>query len=316
VIWYANLRVTLIRTFSLVCCLLAISGLALFAQDSRTAPFSLKVDVDLVEIHVTVMDGKQRPIGGLLQEHFKVLENRIEQPIAVFKREDSALSLGLVIDNSRSIEARKGRLDAAALSFVRRSNPNDESFVVHFDFESRISQEFTSDLATLERALASAKPFGQTAIYDALYMALDNMAKATYQKKVLLLMTDGIDNASKISFQDVLDRVKRERVAIYVVGLLSESGGLKAEESLIRIAESSGGRAYFPETEVEARTMMEGIARDLREQYTVGYFSTNPLRDGEWRSVRIEVTPPKGLPANLDINYRRGYYAPTTDAGR
>jgi VWFA-related protein len=284
-----------------------------FAAQDNPAPFSLKVNVDLVELHVTVMDGKQRPIGGLQQEHFRVLENRVEQPISVFRREDAPLSLGLVLDNSRSIEARKGRLDAAALSFVRKSNPGDETFVVHFDFEPRISQDFSSDQQVLESTLASAKPFGQTAIYDAVMLALDTMARARFQKKVLLLVTDGIDNASKTSFDDLMARLKREQVAVYVVGLLSDSGGLKAEDSLIRIAEVSGGRWYFPETEASARSLMEGIARDLREQYTLGYFSTNPLRDGEWRSVRIEVSPPKGLPAILDLNYRHGYYAPSDD---
>jgi VWFA-related protein len=287
---------------------------SLIAQD--TAPFSLKMNVDLIELHVTVMDEKERPIGGLLQEHFRILENKVEQPISVFKREDTALSLGLVIDNSRSIEPRKARLDAAAVSFVRKSNPEDETFVVHFDFDARMSQNFSSELPLLEKTLAAAQPFGQTAIYDAMMLALDTMEKARYEKKVILLITDGIDNASKSTLKDVIARLKRERVAVYVVGLLSQSGGITAEESLVDIAETSGGRAYFPQSEAEARAMMEGIARDLREQYTIGYFSTNPVRDGEWRSVRVEVTPPKGLPANLDINYRRGYYAAPSEEGR
>jgi VWFA-related protein len=279
------------------------------AQDA-SKPFSLSVNVDLVELHVTVVDGKQRPIGGLLQENFRILENKVEQPIAVFKQEDIPISLGLILDNSRSIEPRKERLDAAALSFVRKSNPEDETFVVHFDFEARLSQDFSKDSHQLRTTLTREKPYGQTAIYDAISLALDTMGRAKYDKKAMLLVTDGIDNHSVIPYPQLIEKVKRSNVAIYVVGLLSVSGGIVAEDTLIEIAEASGGRAYFPQTSEQASGMMEGIARDLREQYTLGYFPTNPLRDGEWRSVRVELTPPKGVPSNLDLTYRRGYYAP------
>jgi Ca-activated chloride channel family protein len=287
----------------------------ILAQDA-SKPFSLSVNVDLVELHVTVVDGKQRPIGGLIKENFRILENKIEQPIAVFKQEDVPISLGLILDNSRSIEPRKERLDAAALSFVRKSNPDDETFVVHFDFNARLSQDFSMDGNLLRRTLRSEKPYGQTAIYDAVSLALDTMARAKYEKKALLLVTDGIDNHSVTSYPELIEKVKRTNVAIYVVGLLSVSGGLAAEDTLIEIAEASGGRAYFPQTSEHAGSLMEQIARDLREQYTIGYFPTNPLRDGEWRSVRVEITPPKGLPANLDVSYRRGYYAPSQMADK
>jgi VWFA-related protein len=284
-------------------------ALSVSAQDAEV-PFKLNVDVDLVELHVTVVDERERPVGGLAEENFRILEDRVEQPIAVFKHEDIPVSLGLVIDNSRSIEPRKARLDASALSFVRKSNPADETFVVHFDFDARLARGFTSNISDLEQTLAAVKPYGQTAIYDALLLAIAEMEKATHQKKAILLVTDGIDNASKAKFEDVIERVRRSRVAVYTVGLLSESGGLQAEQHLIRIAETSGGKAYFPATVDDAHTMMERIARDLREQYTLGYFPTNPNRDGAWRSVRVEVVPPLGFPGRLNTNYRHGYYGP------
>jgi Ca-activated chloride channel homolog len=271
---------------------------------------TLAVDVDLVELHVTVNDRDGHPIGGLAQSDFKVSENQVEQPIAFFKHEDVPVSLGLIIDNSRSIEPRKVRLDAAALSFVQRSNPDDEVFVVHFDFDARLSQAFTSDHKKLEQTLATAKPFGQTALYDSLLLGLDTMQKAQNQKRALLLITDGIDNASKSSLDRVIDRLRREKVLVYVVGLLSQSGGIASEESLIRIGEASGGRTYFPKTPEEARIMIDIIAKDLREQYTIAYRPTNPARDGTWRSVRVDITPPKGFPKILDAIYRHGYYAP------
>src|SRR5262245_61332159 len=188
----------------------------LLAQDGKN-PFTLNVHVDLVEIHVSVVDEKDRTVGGLAKDHFKVFENRVEQPIAVFKHEDIPVSLGLVIDNSRSIEPRKQRLDAAALSFVQQSNPDDETFIVHFDDDVRLSQAFTTKLSDLQQRLAAAKPFGQTAIYDALMTAIEQMDFAKHEKKALLLITDGEDNSSKARLDDVIEAVKRNHISVFSV---------------------------------------------------------------------------------------------------
>lgn len=278
---------------------------------SQEDTFKLSVNVDLTEVHVNVTDEKDRPVGNLKKENFRVFEDRKEQQITVFKHEDAPLSLGLVIDNSRSIEPRKQRLDAAALSFVRKSNPEDETFIVHFDDTARLDRDFTGSIPALEDALAGVKPFGQTAIYDALILALEHMENAKHLKKVILLITDGVDNSSKHTMSEAIEATKRSRVAVYTVGLLSMSGGQKAEDSLIHIAEASGGHAYFPNNVDEARMYMERVARDLREQYTLGYFPTN--RNGGWRSVRVDVLPPPGLPptSKLTANYRHGYYGPS-----
>jgi Ca-activated chloride channel family protein len=297
------------KTFPPAICLMSLTLHAQEPEFPRT-PAALRVNVELVELHVTVMDGQGRPIGGLQKENFKVTENNIVQPITFFKHEDIPVSLGLVLDNSRSIEPRKSRLDAAALSFVQKSNPEDETFLVHFDSDARLALEFTSDRGVLEERLSATKPFGQTALFDALLLGLEQMENARHTKKAILLVTDGIDNASKATLTEVLEKVKRANVMIYTVGLLSASGGLKAEESLVRIAEASGGRFYFPQTPEEARISMEIIARDLREQYTVAYLPTDVLRNGAWRSVHVDITPPKGFPKDLTTTYRRGYYAP------
>jgi len=277
---------------------------------SQDAPFKLSVNVDLTEVHVNVTDEKDRPIGNLKKENFRVFEDRKEQQIMVFKHEDAPISLGLVIDNSRSIEPRKQRLDTAALSFVRKSNPNDETFIVHFDDTARIDRDFTDSIPALEEALAGVKPFGQTAIFDALILALEHMENAKHLKKAILLITDGVDNSSKHTMSEAIEATKRSRVAVYTVGLISMSGGQKAEDALIHIAEASGGHAYFPNDVDEARMYMERVARDLREQYTLGYIPTN--KNGGWRSVRVDVLPPPGLPATtkLTANYRHGYYGP------
>jgi Ca-activated chloride channel family protein len=294
------------KSLLLICSLIA-SGV--WAQDEV---FKLNVNVDLTEVHVNVTDENDRPVGNLKKDNFRLFEDKTEQTITVFKHEDIPVSLGLVIDNSRSIEPRKQRLDAAALSFVRKGNPEDETFIVHFDDQPQLNRGFTDSIPLLEETLAEMKPYGQTAIYDALLLALQQMERAKHMKRAILLITDGVDNSSKHTMSEAVEATKRSRVAVYVVGLLSMSGGAKAEESLLRIAEASGGRAFFPNDVDEARFYMERVARDLREQYTLGYFPSNITRNGKWRSIRVEVVPPPGLPKNLKLNasYRRGYYGP------
>ena len=281
-------------------------------QAQQDTVFKLNVNVDLTELHVTVTDSQDRPVGNLKKENFRIYEDRTEQKVSVFKHEDIPVSLGLVIDNSRSIEPRKQRLDAAAMSFVRKGNAEDETFVVHFDDTARLARDFTDSIPLLEDTLSGVKPYGQTAIYDALILALEHMEHAKHPKKAILLITDGVDNTSTHTLAEAVEATKRSRVSVYTVGLLSAAGGPKAEESLIRIAESSGGRAFFPQTVDEAKTAMERVARDLREQYTLGYFPSNGSHNGAWRSVRIEVIPPAGIlpTAKLNANYRHGYYEP------
>ena len=282
----------------------------LWAQEDEN--FKLNVNVDFTEVHVSVTDEKDHPIGNLQKANFRVFEDQREQQLSVFKHEDIPVSMGLVIDNSRSMEPRKERMDAAVLAFVRKSNPDDETFIVHFDDTARLNRDFTTSISLLEETLASVRPFGQTAIYDALILALDHMRQAKQPKTAILLFTDGIDNASKHTVDEAIEAAERSHVAVYTIGLLSESGGEKAEDSLVRIARTTGGRSFFPLTVDEARTDMERVARDLREQYTLGYIPSNPSHAGEWRSVRVEVTPPAGLPRMIKLiaNYRHGYYGP------
>src|SRR5437868_13088803 len=189
----ARLRAVMkIKALSLIYLLVAS---LLLAQDDHN--FRLNVNVDLTELHVSVTDEKDHPIGNLSRENFRVFEDQREQMLAVFKHEDIPVSLGLVIDNSRSMEPRKQRLDAAALAFVRKSNAEDETFIVHFDDTARLDRDFTNSIPLMEETLSGVKPFGQTAIYDALILALDHMEDAKEMKKAILLLTDGVDNSSK-----------------------------------------------------------------------------------------------------------------------
>jgi len=287
--------------------LLLFTSAAAMAQDHQE-PFVLSVNSDFMELHVSVVDSREHSVSGLLKDNFQVTENGVPQQITVFKHEDVPVSLGLVLDNSRSIEPRKSRLDAATLSFIRQSNPDDETFIVHFDFDARLEQDFTGNISDLEKTLSASKPFGQTAIYDALMLGIDHMKDAHHDKKSLLLVTDGLDNASHATLDQVLEAVKRNRVSVIVVGLLSAAEGEKAEATLSKIAEASGGRAYFPDDIEQARTLMERAAHDLRTQYTIGYVPTDPAHDGSWRSIRVTITPPSGFKEKLIADYRHGYY--------
>src|SRR5207247_2126709 len=197
---------------------------------------------------------------------------------------------------------------------IFKLNVNVDLTEVHvsFDEAAHLDREFTISIPDLEETLAGVKPYGQTAIDDALILALDHMHYATRLKKALLLITDGVDNSSKHTLNEAIEATQHAHVAVYTVGLLSESGGQKAEDSLMRIAEASGGRAFFPLTVIERSAAIERVARDLREQYTLGYIPSNPSRSGQWRSVRVDVIPPRGTPrtTKLYATYRHGYYGP------
>ena len=289
--------------------MLAVAAQAHGVQ-AQDAQFKLNIDVDLVELHVMVLDEQDRYVPGLTRGDFRVLEDRVEQGITLFKQEDQPVSLGLVIDNSRSMQRGKERMDAGALSFVQHSNPRDETFVLHFDDRLALGQDFTDNVSDLEDAVRGKQPYGQTALYDAILSSLERMRGAKFDKKALLLITDGADNVSTHSFDEALEGVKQSLVSIYSIGVLDQSSrSREAAQELRQLVSVSGGRAYFPETVDEVVEIAGRIARDLRRQYTLGYVPSNLRRDGRWRSVRLQiVTPPNA--GRRTAHYRHGYYAP------
>ena len=279
------------------------------ALSAQEAEFTLNVNVDLVELSVTVLDEKERNVTGLSVQHFEILEDQVPQQISLFQHEDRPVSLGLVIDNSRSMERKKERVDTAALSFVRESNPQDEAFLIYFDDTVRLARDFTSDLVAFEDTLQSISPYGQTALFDAMEMALERIEGGRYEQRAILLVSDGADNASAAVFDDILERVRQSDVAVYPIGILNDSvAGREARAALKALADASGGRAFFPSTVEEIPALTKRIARELRELYTLGYVPTNGRRDGAWRSVRVYVSTPPEIP-RYHLHYRHGYYA-------
>jgi len=275
---------------------------------------SIKVNVNLVVLHTTVLDDRQRFADGLKSENFRVYEDKVEQKLSVFRREDVPVSMGLVIDNSGSMRDKRPRVNEAAITLVQASNPQDEAFVVNFndDFYLDLDKDFTNSIADLKEALERIDARGSTALYDAIIGSLDHLKKASKDKHVLLIVTDGEDNSSHYTLERTVRDIQKTDTVIYTIGLLSQESkknAKKARRALEEIAKASGGVAYFPENVEDVHTICEQVAHDIRNQYTLAYYPTNSRRDGTFRTVTVEVVPPRGR-GKLVARTRNGYYAP------
>jgi Ca-activated chloride channel homolog len=300
-------------------------GLALVAraqqQQQQNPPppgggYTLKKDVDLVVLHATVEDGKGAFVPGLAQQNFRVYEDKIQQQLSVFTREDVPVSLGLVVDNSGSMREKRAQVNAAALTFVKTSNPQDEVFVVNFNDEYYLDldKDFTNDPKELQEALERIDSRGSTALYDAIVGSLDHLKKGHKDKKVLLVITDGDDDASRKSFEYTVKAAQNSNALIYAIGVFSEDDQThdrkmvrNSKKILAELAEATGGAAYFPSSLDEVTPVCTQIAHDIRNQYTLGYYPTNTNKDGTFRKVRVEVDA-RGR-GKLVVRTRTGYYA-------
>jgi VWFA-related protein len=274
-----------------------------------------------VQIPVSVTTKEGKTLDNLAQSNFQIFEDNVQQQITLFKHEDVPLSLGLVIDNSGSMRNKRQRVNTAALTFVRESNSDDETFIVDFDDEAFLRQQFTGSMSDLVDALSDINTQGETAMNDAVYVSLDYIRKGSRDKKALLVITDGEDNKSKYGINKLMEHIRQSKdVTIYAIGLLEENderGGLfgkspakKAKDDLTKISEMTGGEAYFPKSVDEVNEICKKIARDLRNQYTIGYSPTNTKNDGGDRAIRVSVIPPPGA-TKINIRARSGYTAPT-----
>lgn len=307
---------------SLLLAVLAVSGQT--QTPARQQPFQLRVDVELVQLHVAVTDKDGRMIPALTADNFQVFEDNVRQDISLFKHEDVPLSMGLVIDNSGSMKPKMEKAHSAALTFARESNPDDETFVIAFDDSAYLEQDFTSSMGDLVDAFENLVPRLQTALYDAIYLGVNHVKTGRLDKKALLVISDGEDTASTLKggYDKLLEHVRAAKdVTVFAVGLLEEndqrSGGLfgrntpskKAKAALTEIATLTGGQAFFPKSIDEVEDICRQIARDLRNQYTIGYYPKNTNMDGSWRQVRVAVNPPRNSP-KPNVRTKQGYYAP------
>lgn len=280
--------------------------------------FTLSVDVDLVTLPISVLDRDGLPVDGLERQHFRIFEDDVEQQISLFRREDAPISVGLVIDASGSMSTKRREVSSAALDFVRESNPDDETFVVTFNDEAFLEQNFTRSIGNLTDALENVYTRGETAMNDAIYLALEHVeAEGALDKKALLVITDGEDHVSSYNEDEVMERIRQSDVTIYAIGLLADEEGCglfrrcpadKARDALEKITEAAGGRAFFPESLEEVEAICRQIAHDLRNQYTIGYNSTNAAHDGTLRQVEVRVERPRGFP-RMEVHTKTSYRA-------
>ena len=281
-------------------------------QDRDGGQFTIGVDVDLVVFNVTVTDGRGRHVSGLKQADFHIQEGNRPQDITLFSAEDVPASVGLIIDNSGSMRNKRADVVKAALAFVDASNPEDEMFVVHFNENVYLglppSIRFTNDLSHIRSTLFRTAPAGMTALYDALVVGIEHLKTGTRDRKALVVLSDGGDNASRRRLDDVLQIAQRSSATIYTIGIYDPGNQDRNPRALRKIAELSGGRAYFPDSPAEMEQVWTDIAGGIRSQYTLGYHSSNSTRDGAFRKVRISAGRNGGR--GLRVTTREGYVAP------
>jgi Ca-activated chloride channel homolog len=272
--------------------------------------FVFRKDVDEVMIHATVQDDKQHIVTNLDRNAFSVFEDGKPQNIVSFHHVDIPVAMGIVIDNSGSMREKRNKVNQAALNLVRSSNPKDEVFVVNFNDEYYLDQDFTNDLLKLKEALEKIDARGGTALYDAVVASAEHLKKnARLEKKVLFVVTDGEDNASNESLEQAVKQLQAENgPQVYAIGILGEEEHpRRAKRALETIAERTGGIAFFPKTLDEVDAISKTIAGDIRNQYAIGYKPTNPQGTGGFRQIRVEARA-KGH-GKLMVRTKSGYYA-------
>jgi Ca-activated chloride channel family protein len=275
--------------------------------------YTLRADTFEVRLNASVIDGSGHTVETLPQEAFHVYEDGVPQTILGFRHEDLPVSLGILIDSSGSMYDKRPAVDAASLNLVKLSNPQDEAFLVDFSSEAYIDQDFTDSIAKLQRGLSYIKSSGGTALYDAVIASADYLSQnAKRSKQVLLIVTDGDDNASSATLEQAIRRVQDlDGPAIYCIGLLfgddvTRSDARHSKEVLSELAAQTGGQAYFPKSLKDVDAIAQEVAQDIRTQYTISYRSTKPPALGGYRTVHVEAKE-KGY-GKLQVRTRTGYF--------
>jgi len=284
------------------------------ADDSGV--FVFKQNVDEVMLHASVIDDKQHIVTNLDRGAFTVFEDGKPQDIISFHHVDIPVAMGIVIDNSGSMREKRAKVNQAALNLVRSSNPKDEVFIVNFNDEQYLDQDFTNDLLKMKEALEKIDARGGTALYDAIVASADHLRQnARLEKKVIFVVTDGEDNASSETLEQAVKQLQQENSpSVYAIGILGdEEHPKRARKALQIIADRTGGIAFFPKTLDEVDAISRTIANEIRNQYAIGYKPTTPKKAGDFRQIRVEAKA-KGH-GKLVVRTRSGYYAGGQPAG-
>jgi Ca-activated chloride channel homolog len=281
----------------------------------ESGTFVIHKKVDEVLLHATVIDDKQHIVTNLDKSAFTVYEDGKPQTILSFRHEDIPVAMGIVIDNSGSMREKRAKVNQAALNLVRSSNPQDEIFVVNFNDEYYLDQDFTNDLLKLKEALEKIDARGGTALYEAVVASAQNFKNAKLERKVLFVVTDGEDNASQENLEQAVKQLQEENgPSVYAIGILGdEEHPKRARRALEIIAQRTGGLAFFPKTLDEVDEISKQVAHDIRNQYTIGYQPSNPRSSGGFRQIRVEAKA-RGY-KKLQVRTKSGYYAGGKPAG-
>jgi Ca-activated chloride channel homolog len=274
----------------------------------------LRVDVNLVQVPVTVTDPMNRLVTGLEKENFQLFDNNNGQPIRYFSSEDAPLSIGIIFDLSGSMSSKFVRSRKALTEFLRTSNPQDEFFVVGFNDRPAVIVDYTSDPDDVEARMVMLKPENRTALIDAVYLGIDHLRQAKYDRKALLVISDGGDNRSRYTEGELRKVVRESDVQIYSIGIFDNYAPTPEEVSgptlLKEICEMTGGLLFQVGGDMnDLEDIATRISAELRNEYLIGYTPTNQKHDGNWRKLKVKLLPPPGLP-QLTVHFRQGYYAP------
>ena len=310
-----KLALALLRRLAPIVVLLVVSiGGAQMPQPSQTGSgdFTLRMNADLVILSATVLDHHNAHVSGLSQDEFQVFEDGVPQQIKHFSHDDIPVTVGIVIDNSGSMTPKRNDVIDAALAFARSSNPQDQVFVVNFNEHVSLGLPpgipFTDRPEQLQLALSGIKAAGQTALYDGIAVALDHIKKSSLEKKVLIVISDGGDNASKVAMSQVIEMAKQSTATIYAIGIFNEQDGDQNPAVLSRLAKDTGGVAFFPQSSKDVGSLCEEIAHDIRSQYTLTYIPASAMQGGKYRTIEVKAYAPHR--GRLSVRTRAGYSMP------
>jgi Ca-activated chloride channel family protein len=273
----------------------------------------IRVDVNLVLIPLTVTDPMNRLVTGLDKNEFYLTENNVPQTIKSFSSEDAPVSIGIIFDLSGSMTNKYVRARQSINEFLRTANPQDEFFVIGFNDRPELIEDFTSSVDDIEARLLNVHPGKRTALLDAIYFGVNKMKQARNERKALLVVSDGGDNRSRYTENEVKNLVRESDVEIYSIGIFDQYAATPEERGgpilLNDISQETGGQLFRVDDIADMGDIATKISAELRNQYVLGYKPADPKRDGKWRKVKVQLEPPPGLPP-LTVHARTGYYAP------
>ena len=311
--------------WSFLILVLTLGTIQTFAQNAQPTPppredeGAIKIPTDLVTQTLTVTDLYGRYVSGLKKDAFKIFDNNEEQEITYFSDTDAPVSIGILFDISGSMSGEKiGKARNALEHFINTSHPSDEYFLIAFNSRAQLLLDRSRDGEAVLRKLTLVEPKNNTALYDACYLGVERVTSGTRQKKAILIISDGQDNSSRYNFGEVRRLLKESDVVVYAVGIMDGSdvgsvNGMQGQAFLDELASVTGGKSFYPQTDVELDEIFERIALELRHQYSVGFTPKEFSPDGKWHKTKVKVKPPRGLP-RLTVRSREGYYAtPSTN---